>query len=336
VQAQLVDDLLDVSRIESGRMRLDVQDVELGEVVRAAIEGVRAAVEAKSLDMQEMIDPRVGPVAGDPGRLQQVVWNLLSNAVKFTPKSGRIQVRVERINSHVEVIVADSGQGIDPGSLDSVFDRFWQARDPGQSRQGVGLGLAIVKEIVTLHGGTVSAHSEGPGKGSTFTIRFPLPVATTAAGEARRHPTVPSKAVITGSTRLDNFLILVVDDDPAACDALTNLLSSLGAKVTAVRSAQAALSSLDRSVPDAVISDIGMPTQDGYFLARELRKREQAKGDGRIPLVALTAYGRVEDRVKVFEAGFDNHVVKPVDPAELSAILGTLIGSRRISNDLRQ
>jgi len=330
-QAQLVDDLLDVARIESGRMRLDVQTMDLPEVVHAAVEGMRAAVEAKSIRMQEIIDPRIGPIIGDPGRLQQVVWNLLSNAVKFTPKDGRIEVRVERINSHVEITVADTGQGIDPASLESVFDRFWQAEAPSATRAGVGLGLTIVKEIVSLHGGTVSAHSDGLGKGSTFTVRLPLPVSTAPSLELRRHPTVAPIIGTTSAPRLDGASVLVVDDDPTACDALENLLVSLGAHVTAVASAQAALARLDTLRPDAVVADIGMPGHDGYFFATEVRKREAAlTGNSRVPLVALTAYGRVEDKVKIFEAGFDNHVVKPADPAELSAILSTVIAARRV------
>ncbi len=327
-QAQLVDDLLDVSRIESGRMRLDVQVLDLAQVVQTAVESMRAAVEAKSITLQEIIDPQVGPMVGDPSRLQQVVWNLLSNAVKFTPKQGKIQVRIARINSHIEIVVADNGQGIDPASLGSVFDRFWQADGASSTRLGVGLGLTIVKEIVELHGGTVSAHSDGLGHGSTFTVRLPLPVSKTPPADARRHPTGASTA-FAHAARLDGYSILIVDDDAGACDALENLLVSLGARATAVSSVKAALMIVETLRPDAVVSDIGIPVHDGYFLARELRRREEARHDGRMPLVALTAYGRVEDKVKIFEAGFDNHVTKPVDPAELSAILGTLIASRR-------
>lgn len=329
-QALLIEDLLDISRIESGRMRLDVQTVDLAEVVRAGVESMRVAAEVKSITLQEIIDPRVDSVAGDPGRLQQVVWNLVSNAVKFTPNGGKVQVRVERINSHVEIIVADTGEGIEPAALGSVFDRFWQADDTAQSRLGVGLGLSIVKEIVSLHGGTVVAHSEGAGKGSTFTVRLPLPVSTIPSLELRRHPTVTQIANAASAPRLDGLSILVVDDDPAASDALKNLLGSLGARVVAATSAQAALSMLKTLHFDAVISDIGMPAQDGYFLARELRKWEQHMGrDGRMPLVALTAYGRVEDKVQILMAGFDSHAIKPVDPVELSTILETLITSRR-------
>lgn len=328
-QAQLIEDLLDISRIESGRMRLDVQAVDLAEVVRAGVDSMRVAAEAKSITLQEIIDPRVDAVAGDPGRLQQVVWNLVSNAVKFTPNGGKIQVRVERINSHVEIIVADTGKGIEPAALESVFDRFWQADGTAQSKHGVGLGLSIVKEIVSLHGGTVVAHSEGPGKGSTFAVRLPLPISTIPSLESRRHPTVTQKANAS-APRLDGLSILVVDDEPEAGDALKNLLGSLGARAAAATSAQAALATLKTLHFDAVISDIGMPVQDGYFLARELRKWEQETGrDGRMPLVALTAYGRVEDKVQILTAGFDSHAIKPVDPVELSTILETLITARR-------
>jgi CheY-like chemotaxis protein len=322
--------LLDISRIESGRLRLDVQTVDLAEVVRAGVESMRAAADAKSIAMQEIIDPRVDAVAGDPGRLQQVVWNLVSNAVKFTPKGGKIQVRLERINSHVEIIVADTGQGIEPASLRSVFERFWQAEQSNQSKQGVGLGLSIVKELVGLHGGTVSAHSDGPGHGSTFTVRLPLPVGTSSSIELRRHPTVAQVPSPANAPRLDGLSILVVDDDPDTCEALKNLLGALGAQVTAATSARLALAMLDALNPDAVVSDIGMPVEDGYFLARELRKRERDKGkEAGMPLIALTAYGRVEDKVQILTAGFDSHAVKPVDPVELSAILRTCIVSRR-------
>lgn len=329
VQSQLIEDLLDISRIESGRLRLDVQTVDLAEVVKAGVESMRAAADAKSITLQEIIDPRVDTVAGDPGRLQQVVWNLVSNAVKFTPKGGRIQVRCERINSHIEIIVADSGQGIEASQIGSVFERFWQGSNSDQSKQGVGLGLSIVKELVGLHGGSVAAHSEGAGKGSIFTVRLPLP-ASSASRDGRRHP---AGAMVTNSAnpaRLDGLTILVIDDDRDTCEALKNLLGALGATVVTATSARAALTVLDDARPDAVISDIGMPVEDGYFLARELRKREREGGqDSRMPLIALTAYGRVEDKVEILTAGFDSHAIKPVDPVELSAILRTCIAARR-------
>jgi signal transduction histidine kinase/ActR/RegA family two-component response regulator len=328
-QAQLIEELLDISRIESGRLRLDVQTVDLAAVVHEGIESIRAAAEAKSIVLQEIIDPRVDFIAGDPGRLQQVVWNLVSNAVKFTPRGGKIQVRVERINSHVEIVVADTGQGIERGSLSSVFDRFWQADELHRGGEGVGLGLSIVKEIVNLHGGAVSAHSEGRDKGSTFTVRLPLPISKTLPSELRAHP-VTALANTANAPRLDGATILVVDDDVGACDALTSLLGSLGASVTAVTSAQQALDRLETLHPDAIVSDIGMPVHDGYFLAGEVRKRElNSSGRQRVPLIALTAYGRVDDKVKMLNAGFDSLAVKPVEAAELSTVLQTLIAVHR-------
>ena len=328
-QAQLIEDLLDVARIESGHMRLDVQATNLAQVVKAAVDGMRVAAEAKSINLQDIIDPSVSLIAGDPKRLQQVVWNLISNAVKFTPKGGKVQVRLERINSHVEIIVADNGQGIAPAALSHVFERFWRATDSDQSIPGTGLGLGIVKELVTLHGGTVMAHSDGLGKGSTFTVRLPLPVSTAPLLEPRRHPTVAPIDDVAAASRLDGLSILVVDDDSEACDALTKLLDSLGATTSAANSAQAALGKLDGIPFDAIVADIGMPVEDGFFFARKVRKREQEGGmNGRVPLVALTAYGRVEDKIKILASGFDSHVIKPVELCELSEVIKTLVVAR--------
>lgn len=328
-QAQLIEDLLDVSRLESGRMRLDVQATDLARVVKAALDTMRVTAEAKSIDLQNIIDPSVSLIAGDPQRLQQTVWNLLSNAVKFTPEGGKVQVRLERINSHVEITVADNGQGIAPSSLPHVFDRFWRETDSDQRSPGTGLGLSIVKELVTLHGGTVTAHSDGVGKGSTFIVRLPLPVSTTPLLEPRRHPTVaPIEGVATAS-RLDGLSILMVDDDAEACDALSKFLGSLGATVSSATSAQAALRKLDGIRHDAIVADIGMPVEDGFFFAREVRQREQDGNiNGRVPLVALTAYGRVEDTIKILASGFDSHVLKPVQLAELSEIVRSLVAAR--------
>ena len=306
-QAQLIEDLLDVSRIESGRMRLDVQATDLAQVVKAAVDANRVAADAKSIELQEIIDSRVSLISGDPQRMQQVVWNLLSNAVKFTPKGGKVQVRLERINSHVEIIVADNGQGIAPASLSRVFDRFWRETDT--STTGTGLGLAIVKELVTMHGGTVIVHSDGLGKGSTFTVRLPLPVSTAPLLEPRRHPTVAPLDSVAAASRLDGLSIMLVDDDAEACDTLSSVLGSLGATVATTTSAQAALAKFDGNPYDAIVADIGMPVEDGFFFAREVRKREQQGSvNGRVPLVALTAYGRVEDKIKILASGFDSHV----------------------------
>ena len=334
-QAQLIEDLLDISRIESGRMRFDVQPIDSAEVVRAAVESMSPAAEAKSIAVQVVIDPRASMVMGDSHRLQQAVWNLLSNAIKFTPKGGKVQVRLERINSHLEIVVADNGQGIDQRALDSVFERFWQGTNHTTGERGMGLGLSIVKHIVTLHGGTVTAHSDGLGRGSVFAIRLPLPV-TTAGLEnpARRHPTATALAHSARTPRLEGISALFVDDDPATRDALKSLLISLGASVKTAPNVESALELLDQSNLDVIISDLGMPGRDGYSLIKEIRAREKETVTAEhLPAIALTAYGRVEDRVEVFSAGFDSHVVKPVDPAELAAVIKRLVEARRSASD---
>ena len=331
-QAQLIEDLLDLSRIESGRLRLDVQMTDLIETVKAAVETMRPAAEAKSIELAVILDPRASQIVGDPERLQQVVWNLVSNAVKFTPKGGKVQVKLQRINSHVEIVVADNGAGIEPASLPHVFERFWQGEDQQHRRTGIGLGLSIVKQLVALHGGTVMAHSDGLGKGATFTVRLPLPVSTEPLLELRRHPTVAPAANAAAAPRLDGISILVVDDDRDACEALKLLFGSLGATVATVTSAQTALAMQNELRPDVVVSDIGMPGQDGFYLAKRWRERERSAGNSRrVPMVALTAYGRVEDKVEILASGFDNHVVKPVDIAELSATIRSLVTARESS-----
>ena len=334
-QAQLIEDLLDIARIESGQMRFDVQPIDSAEVVRAAVESMSPAAEAKSIAMQVVIDPRASMVMGDSHRLQQAVWNLLSNAIKFTPKGGKVQVRLERINSHLEIVVADNGQGIDPRALDSVFERFWQGTNNTTGDRGMGLGLSIVKHIVNLHGGTVTAHSDGLGHGSVFSIRLPLPV-TTAGLEnpARRHPTATAVAHNARTPRLEGISALFVDDDPETRDALRSLLISLGASVKTAPNVDSALELLDQSNLDVIISDLGMPGRDGYSLIKEIRAREkETVTSEHLPAIALTAYGRVEDRVEVFSAGFDSHVVKPVDPAELAAVIKRLVEARRSASD---
>jgi signal transduction histidine kinase/CheY-like chemotaxis protein len=335
VQAQLIEDLLDVSRIESGQMRLDVQPTNLTEVVRGAIDSMSPAAEAKSIAIQVVLDPRADLIMGDSQRLQQAVWNLLSNAIKFTPKNGKVQVRLERINSHLEIVVADNGEGIDKRALESVFDRFWQATSPNSGDRGMGLGLSIVKHIVSLHGGTVTVHSDGLGKGSVFIIRLPIPVSTAGlSSPARRHPTVAQTAQSARIPRLENISALVVDDDPETREALRSLLTSVGASVKTVESGESAFAVLAESNPDVIISDLGMPGRDGYWLIKQIRAREKSTGASEhLPAVALTAYGRVEDRVEVFASGFDSHVVKPVDPAELAAVVKRLVETRRAGND---
>jgi signal transduction histidine kinase/CheY-like chemotaxis protein len=333
-QAQLIEDLLDVSRIESGQMRFDVQPINPAEVVRAAVDSMSPAADAKSIALQVVLDPRADVIMGDAQRLQQAVWNLVSNAIKFTPKGGKVQVRLERINSHLEIVVADNGQGIDKRALENVFERFWQA-GPHTAERGMGLGLSIVQHIVNLHGGTVTAHSDGLGMGSVFIIRLPLPVTTAGlASPARRHPTVTPIVQSSRIPRLETISVLVVDDDPEIREALRSLLTSVGASVSTAATGESAVAALAESNPDVLISDLGMPGRDGYWLIKEIRAREKATGASEhLPAVALTAYGRVEDRVEVFAAGFDSHVVKPVDPAELAAVIRRLVEARRSGSD---
>ena len=334
-QAQLIEDLLDVSRIESGQMRLDVQQTNLAEVVRAAVESMTPAADAKSIAMQVVIDPRADLIMGDSQRLQQAVWNLLSNAIKFTPRGGKVQVRLERINSHLEITVADNGAGLDQKALENVFERFWQGAGRATNERGMGLGLSIVKHIVNLHGGTVSADSEGPGKGSSFAIRLPLPVTTAGLlAPMRRHPTVGTGAPGARVPRLDGIAALVVDDDKETRDAMKSLLTALGASVNTVETADRAIACLAEATPDVLISDLGMPGRDGYSLIKEIRAQEKSDESAEhLPAVALTAYGRVEDRVEIFSSGFDSHVIKPVDPAELAAVVKRLVEARRAASD---
>jgi signal transduction histidine kinase/ActR/RegA family two-component response regulator len=323
-QVQMIDDLLDVSRVIAGKMRLDVRVVDLQTVVADALDAVRPAAEGKSIRLQAVLDPRAGPITGDPARLQQVVWNLLMNAVKFTPKGGRVQVHLQRVNFHVEIVVSDTGRGIDPDVLPFIFDRFRQA-DSSSTRAhgGLGLGLALVKQLVELHGGTVVAQSGGEGKGATFIVRLPVTIATITDGP-RVHPTAPVTEARSG-VRLDGLRVLVVDDDLDALDLATSILSAAGAVVMTSASASEALTTLAHWRPDVLVSDIEMPGEDGYSLIRRVRALDAQRG-GKTPAVALTAYGRAQDRMLSLTAGYSMHVPKPVDPAELTTIIASVAG----------
>ncbi|HYY43093.1 MAG TPA: GAF domain-containing protein, partial [Pyrinomonadaceae bacterium] len=305
-QSQLIDDLLDVSRIITGKLRIDVRPIDPNSFIEAAVEAVRPAAEAKGVRVQRIMDTGVATVSGDPVRLQQVVWNLLSNAIKFTPKGGRVQVRLERVNSHIEIAVSDSGTGIQPEFLPYVFDRFRQA-DQRTTRQhgGLGLGLAIVRHLVELHGGTVRAESLGAGQGSVFTVLLPVaPVYQSAVREERVHPaardTLPAYEC---PDRLDGLKVLVVDDEPDTRELLKAGLGQCGAEVTIVGSVAEALEAIETTVPDLMISDIGMPGEDGYGLIRRVRGLPAEQG-GKVPAIALTAYARVEDRMQALRAGY--------------------------------
>jgi PAS domain S-box-containing protein len=329
VQTQIIEDLLDMSRIIAGKVRLDVQRLNLADVVQAAIDTLRPAAEAKQIRLQVVLDPLAGPVSADPNRLQQVFWNLLTNAVKFTPRGGRVQVLLERINSHLEVSVVDTGEGIAPDFLPYVFERFRQS-DASTTRRhgGLGLGLAIVKQLVELHGGSVRARSAGlVGQGSTFTVCLPLTVlhGDAMSSTERRHPSAGSGPINPQAcAQLTDVKILVVDDEPDARALIKRLLEDCEAAVTVAASAAEAFDLLRSALPDVLISDVGMPQEDGYSFIRRVRALGAAEG-GAVPAVALTAYARSEDRMSAIRAGFQHHVAKPVEPAELITIVASLV-----------
>jgi PAS domain S-box-containing protein len=326
-QVRLIDDLLDVSRIASGKMRLDVRPMELAPIVEGAVEAIRPAAEAKRIRLQTVLDPS-GVVLGDPDRLQQVVWNLLSNAVKFTPKDGRVQVVLSRVNSHVEITVSDSGKGISPEYLPHVFDRFSQA-DTSTRRQhsGMGLGLTITRELVGLHGGTVEARSDGEGKGATFVVNLPRSlVAAVPPGQPREHPSAVAPGAPSHPTPdLTGVVVLVVDDDAATREVAEAILRPLGARVLLAASAREALDALVRQRPQVLVADIEMPAQDGYSLITSVRSLPAGRGGG-TPAAALTAFARDEDRWRALHAGFQLHLAKPVEPLGLAIAVAHLAG----------
>ena len=327
---QIVEDVLDVSRIVSGKIRLDVQPVELPLIVDNAVSTVTPAADAKGVRMQTVIDPRVGPVSGDPDRLQQVVWNLVSNAVKFTPKGGRVQVRLERVNSHIEIAVSDTGIGIRPDFLPYVFERFRQA-EAGTTRKtgGLGLGLAIVRHIVEMHGGTVQAASAGEDQGATFRVRLPLMIVHPEPAATRReHPRSERNVAMTPLGDLRGVRVLAVDDEEDALTLLRAVLETAGAEVTTVSSSRTALARIEEVLPNVLILDLGMPEMDGFELIRQIRSSPNpAVRD--LPAAALTAFARSEDRTKALRSGFEMHLAKPIDPGELAASVATLMRRAR-------
>jgi signal transduction histidine kinase/ActR/RegA family two-component response regulator len=328
VQTQLIEDLLDMSRITSGKMRLDIQPVEPISFIEAAIETVRPSAEAKGIKLINLLDPAAGPISGDPNRLQQVVWNLISNAIKFTGRNGRVEVLLERVNSHIEITVSDTGIGIAPAFLPHVFDRFRQA-DASATRtvKGLGLGLSIVKHLVEQHGGTVRVTSPGEGRGATFSVELPLTVAhrNTESGD-RLHPT-GSRSVAAEFKRLDlsGIKVLVVEDQHDARELIKRVLEESAAEVVTAGTAEEALAAVEKERPDVLVSDIGMPDVDGYELLTRVRALGPARG-GRLPAIALTAFARSEDRTRALHAGFLVHVSKPVEPSELVATVASVVG----------
>ena len=327
-QAQLIEDILDVSRIVTGKLRLDVRPVELAPVVEAAIESVRPAADAKDIRIEAILDSRAGPVSGDPDRLQQIVWNLVANAVKFTGKGGRVQVRLDRVQSRIEIIVSDTGQGITAEFLPYVFDRFRQADATSTRRYGgLGLGLAIVRHLTEMHGGVVTVASPGEGLGATFTVK--LPVIATHAGEPeseRAHAASGGSGSSLPPPNLDGVKVLVVDDEPDTCEMLRVMVGQFGAEVKTCSSSAEAMNLLKHWDPDVIVSDIEMPDEDGYELIRKVRQAEASARGRLVPAVALTAYARVEDRVRALSAGYQMHIAKPAEPAELALVIASLAG----------
>jgi len=317
--AQLIEDLLDVSRIVTGKLRLECRQVDPVAVVEEAIEAVRGLADAKDIELAAFLDPDAGPLLADPDRLRQVVWNLLSNAIKFSPAHGRIDVRLERAASLARITVADQGAGIEPELLPQIFERFRQGKRPSG---GLGLGLAIVRHIVELHGGAVRAQSAGEGRGATFTVELPtLKESGTVAAAGPRGVEAslgPRLAPIRG------VRVLVVDDDPDARELLSTILQQAGGEVVSAGSADEALAVFERLRPDVLVSDIGMPDGDGYSLIRRVRLLEDDSGT-RVPAVALTAFARAEDRSQALRCGFQAHLPKPIEPGELTALIARLI-----------
>jgi len=324
-QVHLIDELLDLNRIMAGRVTLDVQPLMPVDIVLGIVESAEPAAQAKGVRLEKILDPQAGPVSGDPARLQQIVSNLLGNAIKFTPKGGRVQVLLERVNSHIELTVSDTGIGITPGFLPQVFERFAQ-EDSSASRThgGLGLGLAIAKQLVELHGGTLRAKSAGEGRGASFVVNLPLIVAATGQREPDRfHPTHSAAPdAPTALPKLDGVRVLVVDDERDARDLIRRVLEDHGAVVSAVASGREALRALATEPPDVLLSDVGMPGMDGYQFMRSVRASDLDYR--RVPAIALTAFARGEDRKKALLAGYQSHLAKPFDIAELVIVVAGL------------
>jgi signal transduction histidine kinase/CheY-like chemotaxis protein len=330
-QSRLVGDILDMQRIAAGKLRLNLQALDVAAVIRRAVETVGPAADAREIEIQEVLDHDAGPVLGDEDRLQQVMWNLLSNAVKFTPKGGRVRIELVQVNSHVEVTVEDTGPGLDPEFIPYAFDRFRQADSSTTRRHGgLGLGLAIVRNLVELHGGTVTAGNRSVGSGALFVIKLPRmsvrPQRRGAAVDAR-HPGMERELPLTAAPSLHGIRVLVVDDEQDARELVAAALAACGADVASASSAGEALEMLGRSRPHVLVSDIEMPEEDGYALLRKVRERSPDDG-GLIPAAALTAYAGAEDRLRALLAGFQVHLPKPVQPAELAAVVASLAANR--------
>ena len=331
-QNQLIADLLDISRIITGKFRFEQQAVELIPTIEAALETLRPAADAKGIELRLQLDPAAGPISGDANRLQQVVWNLLSNAVKYTPRNGRIEVNLRRYDTSAVISVQDTGEGINPELLPYIFDRFRQG-DASTTRQhgGLGLGLAIVRHLVELHGGTVCAASKGVGQGATFTVTLPLlpPAAVKSNEHGNEQYELLNKSNFAGAN-LTDFRVLIVDDEPDAREVLIIALSQTGAAVRAAATVGEALQVFDEWKPSVLVSDIGMPNEDGYDLIRRVRARDVERG-GRIPALALTGYASAEDAARALAAGYQTHLAKPVAPSELVDAVATLVKALQVT-----
>lgn len=332
-QSQVISDILDLSRIVGAKFRLEVRPIQVAPVVAAAIETLMPAANARGIKLQTLLDPAAGLVSGDTDRLRQIVWNLISNAIKFTDKGGRVTVRVERVDPHVVITVEDSGVGISPQVLPHVFERFRQG-DSSNTRNhgGLGLGLAVVRHLVELHGGQVTASSAGEGRGATFTVTLPLldpaDSADAASGDRGEGAAPATDELPEDSPRLDGVRVLVVDRSEEVRDVIVRILRLSGAEVEAVGSAADALTAFAGTVPDVLLSAIDMEGETGYSLLRKVRSLPRDVG-GAVPAAALTAYSRTEDRVRALRAGFQMYMTKPVQPAELLAVVAALADLRR-------
>lgn len=335
-QAQLIEDLLDISRMISGKLRLNTKPIELVSVIRAAVDSIQLAAEAKGVHLEMILDVQADRTAGDADRLQQVVWNLLSNAVKFTPHGGRVRIKLERIASHAQIVVSDTGIGISSEFLPHVFELFRQADGSITKPQGgLGLGLAIARQLIEMHGGTLSAASAGEGHGASFTMSIPIvavqaasPTTVDSTADATRH----SKSYGTQVSSLSGLRIMAVDDEVDTRDMIRAVLEEVGANVLTAGSAKEALETFPGWKPDVLICDIGMPGEDGYALIRKVRKAEAEEGRN-TPAIALTGYARVEDRVRALAAGFQMFIPKPVEANELLTTVANLLAS---TNDTQQ
>ena len=328
MQSSLIEDLLDASHIAGGKLRIESRPVDMIPAIKSAVDTVHPAADSKGVIIETDLDPKAGIITGDAERVQQMAWNLISNAVKFTPRGGQVEVKLRRLDPWVALTVKDTGRGITELDLPQIFDRFHRI-DSSTTRRagGLGLGLSLVKDLVELHGGTITAESEGEGKGTTFVLKLPLRAVSSAVTDP-----IPQKNGVTSSTRFSPVLsglnIMAVDDESQARELISTLLRTYGATVTPVSSSAEAIEILSKkersSKIDLVVSDIGMPEENGYTLIRRIRRMPEPVG--KIPAIALTAYGRSEDRIRALEAGFQMHVAKPVEPTELMMVIASLTG----------